>query len=147
AMLRYRDELSRPLYPDTVSIQTLLATVEVVKFNVAHRGTVELYCVLSAEATAPDHPAHQYFADRYQWLRKMLTNALQQMAGRGQLRPGVEPAVAARSALALMDGLQVQWLLNPASVDMAADLEAYFRGLATEAAWETAVRSREAASA
>jgi AcrR family transcriptional regulator len=147
AVLRHRDEVSKLLYPKVASIQVLLATVEVVKFNMAHRGTVELYCVLSAEATAADHPAHLYFIDRYQWLRQVIGNSLQQMAECGQLQPGVEPTVAARSALALMDGLQVQWLLEPGSVDMAADLEAYFRRLTTDAAWETAVHSRAAASA
>jgi len=37
-----------------------------------------------------------------------------------------------------MDGLQLQWLLDPASVNMASDLEAYFRQLATEEAWQAA---------
>jgi len=47
----------------------------------------------------------------------------------------------------VMDGLQLQWLLDPASVDMAADLSAYFRSLATEKAWEAAMASRFAGPA
>ncbi len=144
AVLRHRDDLSKPHYPEEGSIQTLLATVEVARFNMTHRGVVELYCVLSAEATAPDHPAHRYFADRYAWLRSVMLDAFQQMARTRELRPGVDPVVAARSTLAVMDGLQVQWLLDSASVDMAADLEAWFRVVAAEEAWLTAVRSRGA---
>jgi hypothetical protein len=42
-----------------------------------------------------------------------------------------------------MDGLQLQWLLAPDSVDMAADLGAYFSALATEEAWEAARARRQ----
>lgn len=146
AVLRHRDDLSKPHYPREGSIQTLLATVAVARFNMSHRGVVELYCVLSAEATAPDHPAHRYFADRYAWLRSIMLDAFEQMARSGQLRAGVDPVVAARSTLAVMDGLQVQWLLDSASVNMAADLEAWFSLLATDEAWRGAEPGPESAS-
>jgi BetI-type transcriptional repressor, C-terminal len=68
--------------------------------------------VLSAEATAPGHPAHDYFTECYAWLRSVLTDAFERMASAGQLRAGVEPAAAARSTVAAMDGLQLQWLLD-----------------------------------
>jgi AcrR family transcriptional regulator len=135
AVLRHRDDLSKALYSDSRGVGTLLSTIEVVRFNMQHRGVVELHCVLSAEATAADHPAHSYFADRYSWLRSVFLEAFERMEADGQLRAGVEPVAAARSALALMDGLQLQWLLDTTSVDMAADIEAYFRQLATEEAW------------
>lgn len=60
------------------------------------------------------------------------------MASAGQLQAGVQPAAAARSTVAVMDGLQLQWLLAPASVDVAADLSAHFRALAIEDAWQAA---------
>jgi AcrR family transcriptional regulator len=135
AVLRHRDDLSKALYSDPRGVGTLLSTIEVVRFNTQHRGVIELYCVLSAEATAADDPAHRYFADRYSWLRSVLLEAFERMEADGQLRTGVEPEAAARSAPALMDGLQVQWLLDTSSVDMAADVEAYFRQLATEGTW------------
>ncbi len=135
AVLRHRDDLSKALYSDPRGIGTLLSTIEVARLNTQHRGVIELYCVLSAEATAADHPAHRYFADRYSWLRSVFLEAFERMEADGQLRAGVEPEAAARSALALMDGLQVQWLIDTTSVDMAADVEAYFRQLATEEAW------------
>jgi hypothetical protein len=37
----------------------------------------------------------------------------------------VEPVVAAASLIALWDGIQTQWLLEPGSVDMAGCLRAY----------------------
>ena len=50
----------------------------------------------------------------------------------GQLRPEVVPAAASRQLVALMDGLQLQWLLDNDSVDMAAELMAFLRAITTE---------------
>ena len=49
----------------------------------------------------------------------------------GQLRPGTDCASAARTLIALMDGLQIQWLLDPEGVDMAGDLRRYLRPMLT----------------
>ena len=38
----------------------------------------------------------------------------------GGLRPGVTPEIAARGTIAMMDGLQVQWLLDPATIGFTA---------------------------
>jgi len=145
AVLRHRDERSRKLFSHARGIEFLVSAVEA--FRVTERGTAELYCVLSAEATAPGHPAHDYFTERYAWLRSVLTDAFERMASAGQLRAGVKPAAAARSTVAVMDGLQLQWLLDPASVDMAADLSAHFRALATDKAWQAAMASQQAGPA
>ena len=88
---------------------------------------VELYALLSAEATAADHPVHDYFVRRYQWVVNHLQESLQQVAAAGELREGVDPVSAARSMVALMDGLQIQWLYDRNSVDMAA--EAHLRAV------------------
>ena len=47
------------------------------------------------------------------------------------MRPGVDCASAARTLVALMDGLQIQWLLDREHVDMAAELRRYLRPLLT----------------
>ena len=77
---------------------------------------------LSAEASSPDHPAHDYFQDRYASLKRKLTRALGELRDQGSLRQGVDPAVYAALIVATMDGLQVQWLLDP-TIDMTAHLE------------------------
>lgn len=106
----------------------LRALVEIVAANAAEPGEVELYCVLSAEATAPDHPGHQYFAARYAVTRANVERSLREADDDGALRPGVDPAVHAPIVVAVMDGLQVQWLLDragPTPTDMPAALRAH----------------------
>lgn len=139
AVLERRDEASLSMFTDPLGINTLLTMLQVVAFNVAHRGTTELHCVLSAEATHVEHPAHEYFARRYAYLNKLLTKAFQRIEVAGNLRTGITPASASQCTLALMDGLQVQWLLNPNAVNMVGEVEHYLRHLVSPRAWRAAI--------
>ena len=87
----------------------LAALVALVRRNADAPELVRLHAVTSAEATAPGHAAHDGFAARYARVCALLAEALG------------DPA-RARLVVAAVDGLQVQWLLDP-SIDMAADLE------------------------
>ncbi|NYI41017.1 TetR/AcrR family transcriptional regulator [Demequina lutea] len=102
------------------------------KNNAGKRGLVELFANLSVEATAPDHPAHDYFVERYATLRATVTRSLTDLGREGALRPGVVPGIAAAQVIAVMDGLQVQWLLDPQGIDMAAALEGLVNGMLIE---------------
>ena len=102
------------------------------KNNASKRGLVELFANLSVEATAPDHPAHDYFVERYSALKATVTRAFGDLEREGALLPGVVPDVAAAQVVAAMDGLQVQWLLDPQGVDMAVALGALMNALLHE---------------
>lgn len=135
AVLERRDEHSRDvvnLEPDA-GAELLTGLIALAKYNASIPGVVELYCTVSAEATAPSHPAHQYFIDRYAATRASVAQAFRVMAERGQLHEGVDPESAARTTLAVMDGLQVQWLLDRTSVDMAEELRIFLSRLTTSA--------------
>ena len=127
AVLARRDEQTRERFDlDPQHGRSVLhSAVDLVEYNASTPGVVELYCTLSAEATSPDHPAHQYFADRYVVATGVFRECFEFLRSRGELREGVDPASAARTTIALMDGLQIQWLLDRDSVDMAADLRAH----------------------
>ncbi|MFE8916583.1 TetR/AcrR family transcriptional regulator [Streptomyces globisporus] len=90
--------------------------------NAEREGIVRLYAVLSAESVTDDHPAQDYFRDRYDGLRAFVADALREACELPAERTG--PADnAANAIIAVMDGLQVQWLLAPESVDMAASTD------------------------
>ena len=92
---------------------------------------VELYALLSAEATAPEHPAHGYFEQRYKWIVNHTRDSLERVAAEGTLREEVDTASAARTLVALIDGLQIQWLYDRESVDMAAEVRRFVQSLLT----------------
>ena len=131
AVLERRDDHSAEkinLDPDA-GLETLRGLVRLTEYNTTIPGVVELYCTLSAEATSPTHPAHDYFVNRYVFVRGMISRAFEVMQQRGELRPGVDPHTAARGTIAMLDGLQVQWLLDRDSVDMVADIRVYLNSL------------------
>ena len=125
AVLARRDSLDAPGDGfETLSGDALLAhLVQTARRNAAAPGIVELYATLAAEATSPSHPAHAFFVARYTSLVGTIARAYRELAGAGRLAPGLDPDLAARRLVAVMDGLQVQWLLDP-SVDMAAGVAA-----------------------
>jgi AcrR family transcriptional regulator len=128
AVLDHRDQLSRPRVNVEAEdgAETLRGLVALARYNAGTPGVVELYCVLSAEATSPDHPANAYFIARYEWTRTMLAGAFTRLAAVGRLSDGVDPLRAAVATIALMDGLQVQWLLDRDVVDMGDELAKFF---------------------
>jgi AcrR family transcriptional regulator len=103
--------------------------IRLVAHNQANPGIVNLFAVLSAEASDPSHPAHAYFVTRYERTRAATQRAIDDLAARGLLREHVDPADAAIDIIALMDGLQIQWLLAPGRVDMPARLRARLRDI------------------
>ncbi|MEU1972617.1 TetR/AcrR family transcriptional regulator [Microbacterium sp. NPDC019599] len=128
AVLEHRDEQSRSIVPmgSPDGAETLRGLVELAAYNASVPGVVELYCALSAEATSPDHPAHDYFIRRYDETRASLSAAFGRLRDDGRLSTDVEPVRAAIATIALMDGLQVQWLLDREVVDMAQELSDFF---------------------
>jgi AcrR family transcriptional regulator len=133
AVLNRRDQHSVELVPigELTPRETLRGLAWLAVHNASVPGVVELYCTLSAEATSADHPAHEYFVRRYAVLRELLETVWADLAADGDLQPEVDPVKAARNTLALMDGLQVQWLLDRESVDMAEEIVSFFEGMTT----------------
>ncbi|WP_350353338.1 TetR/AcrR family transcriptional regulator [Microbacterium sp. A8/3-1] len=134
AVLRHRDDEARATFgfdPET-GRQALGELVALARFNTTIAGVVELFCVLAAESTSPRHPAHQYFQDRYVQVRGMISRALTVMHQRGELRDGVDVDIAASRAVALWDGLQIQWLYDREVVDTASEVRLFFTGLLRE---------------
>ena len=75
---------------------------------------VEFFLTLGSEATAADHPAHQYFVDRYSHIADRLQEEIVRAANDGEIAPlsAAAARVEAQRLSAMMDGLQLQWLLD-----------------------------------
>ncbi|MER7625236.1 TetR/AcrR family transcriptional regulator [Streptomyces sp. NPDC126503] len=110
--------ITHPGTPEPGPGVRLRMLVELVARNSGTPGLVALYTKLSAEATDPGHPAHHYFRERYRILREEVAVLVEALRAEADPPVDVDPAVAARQLLALMDGLQTQWLLEPEAVDM-----------------------------
>ncbi|WP_377267824.1 TetR/AcrR family transcriptional regulator [Peterkaempfera sp. SMS 1(5)a] len=129
AVLERRDEedTARGGPPGTPGLDGVRRMLDLAAHNERHPGMVELYVRLAAEAVEQEHPAHAYFTRHYRDARDYMRSCFAALAVAGQLREGVDPTAAAASFVALMDGLQVQWLANPDQVDMVGALRFFLQ--------------------
>jgi AcrR family transcriptional regulator len=87
-----------------------------VRRNATQPEIVRLFAVLEAESLAPSHPAHAYFEARQSNVVAIFT-----ALAKGRTP---HPESLARHLVALMDGLQLQWLRSPETTDLVAEWEA-----------------------
>lgn len=123
ALLEYRDE------EDVVDLEghhaprgaaLLDHLVATAAKNMERPGIVQAYSVLVGEAVTDQHPAREFFTDRFAGLRAMIAEALAEATDR-KVGDG-DISAAASAVIGVMDGLQLQWLLNPHSTDMSSAL-------------------------
>jgi len=88
--------------------------------NAERPGIVRLFTILAAESVDPDHPAHAWFVDRYRDRRAQLAEQLAVEQREGTVATDVDADKAAAQILAMFDGLQIQWLIDPDATDMVA---------------------------
>ncbi|MDX8029027.1 TetR/AcrR family transcriptional regulator [Lentzea sp. BCCO 10_0856] len=86
---------------------------------------VGLFVRLAAEAVEPSHPAHTWVQQHYAGIRGWLTEAVQAGKDRGEIAADAPVGTVVRTTIAVIDGLQQQWLLQPGEVSMTADFEAF----------------------
>lgn len=121
AVLERRDAIDSGA-PERRGAAALRGMAALAEDNSRQRGIVELYATVSAEATSPDHPAHDYFRERYARVVSEVAQSLREAEEDGDLAADTDPDEAARILVAAWDGLQVQWLLDERQTDVPASL-------------------------
>ncbi|WP_130175913.1 TetR/AcrR family transcriptional regulator [Cryobacterium sp. SO1] len=131
-MLSYRDEtdvadLDKQHIPDGPEL--FLHLVRTALVNSRRAGVVQTYTVLSAESVTDDHPARPFFENRYSTLRAVVTDAFRVLCKQEGVTEPATIAAASASILAVMDGLQLQWLLHPQEIELAEASEFAIRAI------------------
>ncbi|MBO2463071.1 TetR/AcrR family transcriptional regulator [Actinomadura violacea] len=133
AVLELRDRRDMERYFDggdaSGGLDLLAALVRVVEHNSRTPELVRLFVVLTSEAVTADHPARDWARARYARLRAWVADALRRAAAGGDLRPDLDADATAARIIAIMDGLQTQWLLDPGAIDMPALFRAHIDDL------------------
>jgi AcrR family transcriptional regulator len=110
--------------------ERLSRMLQIARQNALRPGMIELFLRLAAEATAEDHPAHEFFVRRLVFTRTQFRNAFTDLAERGLLAPGVEVQSAIITSIAVWNGLQLQWLMDR-SIDVPGELAGHLQRLTT----------------
>jgi len=109
---------------------------EVMNAHLSNRGLLELFTTIAAEASSPAHPAHAFIQRRYTGNLATLAVHLQQAVDAGDVAPltPTEIQTEVRLVTAVLDGIGLQWLLDP-TTDVNATVETYINR--TVAAWRS----------
>jgi len=118
---------------DPTPANTLDLYADAIRRNLEIPGLVHLYLIFAAEAAQPEHPAHQFFRDRFEQLRRLLSVAVAFEQGAGRIDMSVDADRAARVLIAVADGVQLQALVDP-TIDAPRDLAATIAQLRGETA-------------
>ncbi|MGP3916559.1 TetR/AcrR family transcriptional regulator [Nonomuraea sp. 10N515B] len=116
-------EEAKVLGPEADPLDTLNGMIAVIVDNELQPGLMELHAVVSGEATSPDHPAHGYYAERYRNLRRFYADTF------ARLDTPIDPETLATMTIALINGLQAQWLFDRDSVRLEATIRAFLKSV------------------
>ncbi len=101
--------------PDVQGLDYFLRLRDAVIYNQANRGLIELFLRLSAESTNPAHPARDFIQKRYRHVVATGVEHLREARAAGDIVWMDDETMVAevRSVFGMMDGIQLQWLLDP----------------------------------
>lgn len=87
--------------------------LKAIRHNMRIPGLVHLYMTAVVEATDPDHPHREFYAQRYEGLTPEIVAEIRNQQAAGNVDPEADPARIARILLAAIEGLQIRWLHEP----------------------------------
>ncbi|WP_086518340.1 TetR/AcrR family transcriptional regulator [Clavibacter michiganensis] len=96
-------------------LPAIRAFVDLMRYHVEHRGFLELYLTFATEASDATHPAQEYMRARYARTIAQIRQRIGEASTLGQV-PTMDDATLDYEAacfLAVLDGLEIQWLHNP----------------------------------
>lgn len=117
-VIDYRDSVDSSEAHAAYGIDFFRHLIATAQLNTKRPGIIQTYVVLSAEAVTEGNPGTEYFTERFENLRALVLSQLRPLNPATDPLPESQLQAAASNIIALMDGLQVQWLLNPGSVDL-----------------------------
>ncbi|MET0125092.1 TetR/AcrR family transcriptional regulator [Pseudomonas caspiana] len=108
------------------SLSGLLGSLRAInRSNATAPGVVRAFTILNAESLVEGHPAWDWFQERYQIIHERLIGQFTDLVEAGEVRADVDLPGLVQEILAMMDGLQIQWLRFPEKVDLVERFDSY----------------------
>lgn len=129
-VLEYRDQkdierFSRLIAVEKTDVSELFELLETIcAQNEKIPGLIRLFTVLVGESIRSDYPSHDFFVDRYRRGREIYTEQFFPLI-KSEIHSEGDLEQLASLIMAVMDGLQIQWLLDPEKVDMVATFKLF----------------------
>ena len=117
--------------------------IELLERNVAHRDLTAIYTATAVSVLDAAHPAHRWMANHLNGAVERFEASFEAGKAAGLVDPQMPSRLVARSLVALIDGLQLQWLCSTTpgtaaaeslSTDLVAEIRLYADCLRSQ--WE-----------
>ncbi len=128
SVLEERDRIDSENYFHAINhhgFDLFKALKSLIEHNSKVPNIVQLFTILVAESIPSDQPGHDFFINRYQNIRKICVDLLEKAKLQGEIRRDIPCEDLAIMMMALMDGLQIQWLLEPDQINMSRVFNLY----------------------
>ena len=124
AVLDHWTVQSSVAHHDLHGVSYLRSLTDLMRRHLSERGFIELFSTMATEASDPAHPAHDFMTRRYEFVVGRVAKELSRASALREIRPldARRTGTMARRVVAMMDGLQIQWLLDP-SVDLVGEFD------------------------
>lgn len=128
-VLERRDAISQKIADEVRGDNTLsglLGSLRAInRSNSTAPGVVRAFTILNAESLLNNQPAWEWFQSRYRMIHGRLLEQFQAFADAGEVRRDVNLSGLVEEILAMMDGLQIQWLRFPERFDLVQRFDDY----------------------
>ena len=128
-VLARRDEVNQRIADQVRSEPTLRSFLnglqQMNRSNASAPGVIRAFSILNAESLVESHPGWEWFQSRYMAIHSRMRARLDLLVEAGEVRRDVDLDKTIQQLLAMMDGLQLQWLRFPETVDLVACFDSY----------------------
>jgi AcrR family transcriptional regulator len=97
--------------------------------NTTRPDWVRVFVRVAAEATEVDHPARDWVLKHYSSTRRWLSEAIEFGVTAGEMKAGIPLAAVVNNTIAVLDGVQEQWVVDAESVSMVDCVSEHVRQL------------------
>lgn len=115
AVLMHWEEENDRTFEGARGLEYFRRLPSLVEYHAGEPGLIELLLTLATEATDPQHPARDWAVHRYDRVISLGIGYLREARDLGEIGDMDDEQIEmeARGIFAMMDGMQLQWLLNP----------------------------------
>lgn len=133
ALLERRDQRVVSRFEQLVMEPTLEGFLrfarESMKFSIEDAAECQASMVMNTESLAKSHPAWEWYKERFEATHRHARAHLNGLIELGEVRADIDAALLAQELFSVMDGLQIQWLRSPKTVDVMRVFDRYLHRL------------------
>jgi AcrR family transcriptional regulator len=114
---------------EPTGLQVLDAFVATARMNADRYSFVQLTHLIAAESARGDHPGTEFARQHFRSTRDLVQKALQRSIDSGEINARTRPDLVALQVVAMIEGLENQWLHDPDGIDLAGVFAAWVSDL------------------